>query len=156
MINAIITLPTQLVELSIYGYSDGTDYEENLKLKTKNCNNIRWRNKLTYEKVCLVMANYDLLCLCSKITEMSPLIIQEANSVQLPVLASDVKGNLELIKHEYNGLLFESNSVDSLRCQILNVLNNRNLLESIKKNIPQPINFDEISLQHLHLYNSLT
>ena len=60
------------------------------------------------------MADYDLLCVPSLSSEMSPLVIQEAFAAGIPVLASRGYGNIEQIRHGENGLVFNFNSADSL------------------------------------------
>ena len=101
------------------------------------------------------MQRHDLLCLCSTFSEMSPLVIQEARAARIPVLASNVYGNIEQIVHGKNGLIFKMNDVMSLRKQIATIINNPYILESISKNIQDPVLFATISKSHSEMYKSL-
>jgi glycosyltransferase involved in cell wall biosynthesis len=51
------------------------------------------------------------------------MVVNEALQISLPVLISDQCGAKELIKHEFNGLIFKSESLDSLTENMLIFLN---------------------------------
>ncbi len=155
LIEALSTIDPDLFELSIYGNSDDLDYESSLTLKTEQFNNILWKGKLPQHEVVNTMQEYDILCLCSTISEMSPLVIQEAFAAGIPVLASNVYGNAEQIQHNYNGLLFDYNNVDDLKLQILRCVNEEDLLMNLTKNITFPKSFRDVGNQYLDLYKSL-
>ena len=101
------------------------------------------------------MAEYNALCLCSTITEMSPLVIQEAFAAGLPVIASNVYGNAEQITHGINGLLFNFNDPNDLLKQLKRCIDEKDLLQSLSKNIKPPRSFVELGNEHLQLYKSL-
>ena len=142
-------------ELHIYGQSDGTEYEHRLRQQTQSFDSIYWHGILDNKKVVSTMSEYNALCLCSTITEMSPLVIQEAFSAGLPVIASNVYGNAEQIKHNFNGLLFNFNESNDLLKQMRRCLDEKDLLQSLSKNIKPPRSFDEVGEEHLRLYKSL-
>src|SRR5207249_4365601 len=100
-------------------------------------------------------AQHDMLCLPSAFSEMSPLVIQEAFGAGLPVLASEVYGNAELIKHNRNGLLFTFKSLDSLYVQLKRLLEEKALLLSLKEGVKPPIAFETVAAQYLTIYKSL-
>jgi len=122
LIAAIKKVPDHLLTLHIYGQTTDLNYEEKLKQETANHTNIHWMGKLNPQDVLITMKKYDALCLCSTFSEMSPLVIQEAFAAGIPVIASNVYGNAEQVKHETNGLLFEFNNVESLAFQITRLL----------------------------------
>ena len=155
LINSLRTINPELIELSIYGNSDDSDYEFGLRLETAQSKNISWKGKLLQHEVLKTMQEYDLLCLCSTFSEMSPLVIQEAFAARLPVLASNVYGNAEQIRHNYNGLLFDFNNVDDLRLQLLRCINEVSLLDDLAYNISPPRAFKEVGSDHVELYKSL-
>ncbi len=155
LMDALLELPTDAVELSIYGNSEGGEYERNLRNKTLDTLNIKWMGKLNQSDVISTMSQHDLLCLCSTFSEMSPLVIQEAKAAEIPVLASDVYGNSEQIIHDVNGLLFEFNNVDSLKNQIYRILNQPELLSNLKMNISKPRSFELVGDAYLNVYQQL-
>ncbi len=155
LIDAFKKLNSNAVQLDIYGQADDVDYESNLKKLAVNMPCIQWKGLLPHENVVQVMAQYDALCLCSTFSEMSPLVIQEAFAAGIPVIASNVYGNAEQIKHDVNGLLFKFNdSVDLLK-QLQRCINEKDLLPNLSSNILPPRSFEEVANEHIKLYNSL-
>ncbi len=152
LVEALTGLEAGAVELSIYGNSEVGDYESDLRKKTTRMTNVHWLGKLDQSEVLNTMINHDILCLCSTISEMSPLVIQEAKGAGIPVLASNVNGNAQQIKDGVDGLLFDFNSVASLIRQINRLIEDRNLLNVLKNNITEPRSFDDVGLEYLQLY----
>ncbi len=155
LIEAFLQLDQSMAELHIYGQSNGTDYENSLRQKTQNINSIYWHGIIDHEKVVSVMSDVNALCLCSTITEMSPLVIQEAFSARLPVIASNVYGSSEQIKHGVNGLLFNFNDPADLLKQLQRCIHEKDLLSNLSNNILPPRSFEEVANEHIKLYNSL-
>jgi glycosyltransferase involved in cell wall biosynthesis len=81
--------------------------------------------------------------------------IKEAFAAGIPVLASNVYGNADQIKHNENGLLFTFNDVASLRQQLLKCIKEKELLTQLKKNIKAPRNFKDVAVQYHLLYNRI-
>lgn len=155
LIDAVMKINKDLVQLSIFGNTDEIDYEQNLKNVTKDQDNIIWMGLLNKEDVLNKMVQHDILCLCSTFSEMSPLVIQEAFAVGLPVIASNVYGNAEQIIHDKNGLLFRFNDPLDLKFQIERCINESTLLDDISKNIIPPRSFDDVTEEYIKLYKSL-
>lgn len=155
LIEALDNFSATEIELSIFGNSDGTDYETKLRMKTTEKANIFWKGVLDQDKVQDEMHKHDLLCLCSTFSEMSPLVIQEARAAGLPVLASNVNGNKEQFENGATGLLFQMNNLESLKKQLSIITNNRNLIEEFKINIQKPRSFSDVSDDYLKLYQKV-
>lgn len=155
LVDAILKLPNSKVELYIYGSSDDFAYEANLKHLTLFNSNIHWMGRIKPDDVINIISQFDALCLCSVVSEMSPLVIQEANAAGIPVIASNVQGNAAFILHEFNGLLFEVNNTEQLRKLILKCLLDKELLLRLAKNIQIPRSFDKVGTEYIDLYNSL-
>ena len=86
---------------------------------------------------------------------MSPLVIQEAFAAGLPVIASNVYGNAEQIKHDVNGLLFRFKDVASLKEQLKRCINETFLLQELKKNLPPIRSFKEVGDAYEQLYKEV-
>ncbi len=155
LIDALQALPQEKITLSIYGQPADADYERDLRVKTERLANISWKGKLAQADVIPVLQQHDLLCLCSTFSEMSPLVIQEAFTAGIPVLASNVYGNAEQVQHGRNGLLFAFNNVTSLREQLQYCLDDSGLMERLKKNIPPSRSFREVAADYHLLYQRL-
>ena len=155
LLDALANFPKEEVELSIYGNSEEGEYENNLRNKTVEMPNVNWMGKLNQSDVIPTMAQHDFLCLCSTFSEMSPLVIQEAKAAVIPVLASNVYGNAEQIIHNFNGLLFDFNNVDSLQYQIHRIMHDPELLPKLKMNITKPRSFKMVGEEYLIVYRKL-
>lgn len=83
----------------------------------------------------------------------------EAMSAKLRIVASDIGGNRDLIKHHINGLLFESGNTQDLTEKICDCLNNfqqtSKLAEAARANVLQHHQFEEKAEQYYGLYSAL-
>jgi glycosyltransferase involved in cell wall biosynthesis len=82
-----------------------------------------------------IMTELDVLVVPSRWYENTPLVIQSALATKTPVIATDLGGMSELVKHEFNGLLFRLNDAQSLRQQLLRLTSDRSLLRALRDNI---------------------
>lgn len=155
LIEAIKYIDPLSLQLSIFGNSEDALYESFLQAETASYTNISWNGKLKQEDVVKTLQQHDALCLCSTFSEMSPLVIQEAFASGIPVIASNVYGNAEQIRHNHNGLLFEFNNVNDLRKQILRCINETELLNELTKKIIPPRPFIEVGKEYIDLYKNL-
>jgi len=155
LLEALSDIDPKLVELSVYGNSDDHFYETELRAFTDQKPNIFWKGKLQQADVVATLQAHDVFCLCSTLAEMSPLVIQEAFAAKIPVIASNVYGNVEQICHEINGLLFNFNDVYDLRRQIQKCISEPDLLKKMVKNIVQPRSFEEVGDEYYELYNKI-
>jgi len=155
LLDAMDGLPEEKVELSIYGQHDDDEFYRQCRKKTENKTNIHWRGILPHENVISVFRQHDALCLPSAISEMSPLVIQEAFAAGIPVIASAVYGNIELIIPEENGLLFTFKSTEDLRIKLRLIIDDPILLSKMKSQIQPPISFDSLGKQYVDIYQNL-
>jgi glycosyltransferase involved in cell wall biosynthesis len=154
LLDALFTLNCDDYRLDIYGPTADIKYEQDLKYKSKGYGNINWKGTLVHDEIIKVMINYDLLCMCSIITEMSPLIIQESFAAGLPVLASNVPGNKEVISDEVNGLLFKNGSKENLREQLKRCFLNSSILTDIRNNIRISNDSRDLAISYDSIYKS--
>jgi glycosyltransferase involved in cell wall biosynthesis len=155
LLEALQSLPETKISLDIYGQPTEAAYEKNCRQLTEGKTNINWKGVLQQQEVVATMQNYDALCLCSTFSEMSPLVIQEAFAAGIPILASNVYGNAEQVRHDWNGLLFTFNSVTSLREQLRRCIDNPNLLNELKKNNSSARSFEEVASDYDLLYRKI-
>ena len=155
LIEALSSFESNDFELTIYGSTDDESYENKLKIQSAKMKNVKWMGVLPHSETLATMKKFDIFCLCSTVSEMAPLVIQESFAANLPVLASNVNGNKHLIKNDINGLLFDFNSISSLRHQLNRLLHEEGLVNELKSNISTPMMFDPVVENHLTLYRNL-
>src|SRR6202008_2828583 len=113
-------------------------YVETLKSRSAGVpNQIRWRGPYRGDAVWAVMAGLDWLTVPSRWYENSPNAILEAYEMGVRVIAADRGGMAELVIHEKSGLLFKLDNIEDLRRQIMVVLKHPQLLEKLRRGIPQ-------------------
>lgn len=153
LIIAISSLPYDELQLDIYGEAGELIYMEECKALSLSMPHVHWKGKVPTEDVVEILSAYDVLCLPSVVCEMAPLVIQEAFAAGIPVLASNVYGNAEMLKDGENGWLFKFKDINDLQLKIKMLIDNRGLISSAKKNIPAVRDFCEVSEDYDQLYN---
>ncbi len=156
LIQALKGIDPRKVSLHIYGSSNDHDYERRCKVDSVAMPNIKWMGQVEQAQVIPYMQQYHALCLPSTFSEMSPLVIQEAFAAGIPVIASNIYGNAEQVKHEKNGLLFEFNNAGALREQIQRLIDNPALISQFQQNIESPRSFRQVGDEYYQLYQELT
>ena len=102
-----------------------------------------------------VLSEIDVLVVPSVWHENNPRVIQEAFAAQIPVIASNVGGMSEFVKHEVNGLLFDRNNEIDLARQLSRVVNEPGLLQQLRDGI-KPVKKIETEVEELlKLYEEL-
>lgn len=114
--------------------------------------NLSYKGFVASENVIDIISKYKAVIVPSRVEEMAPLIIMEANHAKVPVVASDVKGNLEMVTRLNCGLLFRSESVSDLVDSIKLINKNSTDFLFLK---PCISDFNELALRHIKLYNSI-
>ncbi len=80
------------------------------------------------------------LYVCSSLSEGYPLVVQEALSLELPVLSTNCLGKEDLFHNEDFGLIV-NNSVEGITNGLVKIINDDVLLKKYKKNIHDKYNF---------------
>lgn len=113
---ALKSLKDLKLELEVYGNIVDSQYFEECKALF----DFKYCGIISREQLLNKMTDYDFLVLPSIFTEMYPMVIHEAFSMHLPVIASSAKGNADIIIDSVNGFIFKYDDYRSL----YNVLKN--------------------------------
>lgn len=90
---------------------------------------------LSWKDLQVIYSKCDFFVLPTLLHETFSLVILESFRFGLPVIGSNVGAVPELVKHDYNGFLFEPNDVNELKCAMEKVINlNKKELEKMKRN----------------------
>ena len=130
-------------ELNIYGdMTMSSKYSRGLAKAAKN-HNIYFKGRFENEQIGEILSNTDVLVVPSIWFENSPLTIHEAFIAGIPVITSNLGGMADLVQHGVNGLLFEVGNADDLRDKVNAIINDRRLLEKLRKGIPHVKTIEE-------------
>lgn len=102
-----------------------------------------------------VLMELDLVVLPSKY-EGLPLVPLEAFALEKPIIASNVPGNIDIVQHNQNGLMFNVNKYSDLSKSINLLLNDKPLLEKLRLGsieTYQRYSYDVFISSYTHIYN---
>ncbi len=156
LIDAFISMASNHHVLKIY--SD-TENETNPFVascidKTKSFANVLWCKPFPPEDSKKVLDAIEVLVVPTRITEMSPLVIHEAKSTGIFVVASSNKGNVETLRNYTRSILYPENKFESLAQAMLQVSAGL-LFSPLGFGNDKSFQFEHTASQYLDLYNSV-
>ncbi len=101
------------------------------------------------------LLNISNLAVSTSLREGLPVNIMEAMYVGLPIIATDCRGNRDLVRNDFNGFLIGTSDVDSLVTNIEKIYNDKKLALIFKKNNNQEIKrylLDNIMKDMINIY----
>ena len=102
-------------QVEVYGdLTARSDYSQELLHMAKNDPRIRFCGVAARTQIGEILRNLDVVVVPSLWYENSPNVILEAFAYGVPVIASNLGGMAELVKHEMNGLLFPMGDAPAL------------------------------------------
>ncbi len=142
--------------LLIYGDASGNpQYAATLQEMARGNDNIHFMGAFPHSRLGEVLAGMDVLVVPSQWHENNPRVVQEAFAGRTPVIASNVGGIAEFVRHNVNGLLFEHSSVDDLRAQIERVLVEPGLIRRLEGGISPVKTIAEEMSEIIEIYKEL-
>lgn len=103
-------ISTKSIELDVFGNIVDQPYYSECKKEYE----FNYKGSISREELLLKLPEYDFLVLPSVFTEMYSMILQESINAQLPVIASSAKGNVDQIRDNQNGFIFNYNDSEHL------------------------------------------
>lgn len=156
LIKAARFFTAEQIQIDIFGNAPDAAFLEKCKKETAAFNHINWMGKLEQQQVVPTISKYDALILPSTFSEMSPLVIQEAFAAGVPVIGSNVYGIAELVKNDKTGWLFQFNDINSLQNLLTRLVENPDMIQNCKAQLPVPTSFTELATQYVELYNDIS
>jgi glycosyltransferase involved in cell wall biosynthesis len=156
LLRAVLDLPSHLpIEVKIYGDLNKTPgYGQELVDLVGQDRRVSFLGTFDNSKMGEVMTGIDVLAVPSTWYDF-PLVIPSALATNTPVIATDLPGMNEMIRHEVNGLLFERNDWKGLSTQIRRVMEERDLLQHLKNGIQPVKTVEQMGAEYLDLYAKL-
>ena len=139
LVEAFNTLPAAGATLKVYGRSaEDQDYESSLQLGAGENESIEFCGTFPNSEIAKVFEGIDVLVVPSLWYENTPLVIYSAQAARCPVVASDLPGLSAAIKHDENGLLFESGCSADLEKKLARLVTEQGLLQRLSANSRTP------------------
>jgi glycosyltransferase involved in cell wall biosynthesis len=157
LLDAFLRIESNNIELRIHGDFDNDNdeyksYSNRIKARFKR-KNIHWYGRYENRNVNAILSEIDILIVPSIWFENSPLVIHEAFLSKTPVITSKAGGMEEMVQHNINGLLFELGNDEDLKRQILRIIDQPDLLNRFKTNLPDVTDIKKHSMDIRKIYN---
>ncbi len=149
-------LPTRHrpVEFLIYGDGDGIDYLRDLARQTGVDDILHFKGLVTDIPERLAAADTLLM---TSIYEGMPISLIEATHAGLPMIATDVGGCAEIVRHGKNGFTFSAKDVEAGAAHILKLFSSPALCQQFSTKsleIAREFSMEKVSALHTVLYDN--
>jgi glycosyltransferase involved in cell wall biosynthesis len=157
LIRAFKSLPPGLdATLTIYGNLERFEsFVENLRGLARGDERIDFAGPFPRENVGRVLAELDTLVVPSRWYENAPGVIFEAFAAGVPVVATDLGGISEFVRHQENGLLFALEDAGDLARQLRRLVEEPALLERLRAGIGPVKTVEQYAGELEELYDTL-
>ncbi|HUT75572.1 MAG TPA: glycosyltransferase [Armatimonadota bacterium] len=153
LIEAANRLAPEAARLLIVGKGEAR-YEENLRRHARNPA-IEFLGEVPAENVPEIYERLHALVLPSICYDNWPVTMQEAVAARRPIIASDIGGMAEALKHERNALLFAAGDAEALHKQLVRVVEDPQALARFADNLPPPDDPEQSTAAHEAVYRRL-
>ena len=147
--------PKQIVYVGRDSYEKGIDILQ--KIESEINGTVKFCTDLPWDETMKILKSSEILVVPSR-TESIPQVIKEAFYLKVPVIATNVGGNPELVTHEKTGILVPPEDPEKLTVAINNLLNNeetrRNLADNAFEFINNNFSWDVLLEKYTSLYES--
>lgn len=156
LVQAVRELADAPIELKIYGkLNELSPYLARIRKLVGDDPRIKLCGTFPNPEIGSIFSGLDVLVVPSLWHENSPLVIYSAQYAKCPVIASNMAGMSEIIKHNQNGLLFEAGNVSELAASIQMVLKDRVLLQRFSENAMVPLSIQAYVEKLIEMYQDL-
>jgi glycosyltransferase involved in cell wall biosynthesis len=157
LIRAFKSLPPGLdATLTIHGNTERFgSFVEKLRGLAGGDERINFAGPFRREMVGRVLSEIDVLVVPSRWYENAPGVVFEAFAAGLPVVATDLGGMSEFVKHEESGLLFERENAEDLARQLRRLCEEPGLIERLRRGIGPVKTVEENAEELERLYDTL-
>ena len=156
LVEAFKALPQGKAFLTIYGSRNiwTETYYDQLK-RQANGFPIDFRPSFQRENLSKALSDQDVVVLPSLWPETFSLMIREANSLGLPVIASNIGAIPEAVREGMNGFLFTPGSVESLKRCMLRFMGEPGLIQQMASQMPRVKTMAEHAREMVGVYEKI-
>lgn len=155
LVEAFNRLPPDAASLTLYGSETAfPDYAAQVRAAIRHPH-VRVAGPAPFDQVGAVMRQFDALITPSLWYENSPLVIQEAYALGIPVIASNLGALTEKVQDGVSGRLFPAGDSAALAAILQEIIADPALLAHYRQQISPPPTIEEHTLQVEQLYRQL-
>ena len=139
LLEAVAGLAPERLELRVYGaYAPyhGDDRDRARLAHLLAAPGVSHLGPLPHASIPAALAGLDVLAVPSVWIENAPFVIKEAFLAGVVVVASDLGGMAEMVKHERSGLLFPAGDASALRRALARLCDDPGLLSRLRAGLP--------------------
>jgi len=141
------------VDLKVYGKNeDSPNYVAELLGIAKDNPRIAFCGIFPNFRIGDIFSDLDVLVVPSVWYENTPLVIYSAFAAGCPVIASNLGGMSEVVRHDENGLLFERGDVAGLAKALNRLSHDRDLLRELTNKVRQPKSIEGYVAEIVDIY----
>jgi len=157
LVKALRSLPDhEPIEVKIYGKTvDYPEYAEELRRIAGDDPRITFCGTFPNDRIGDIFAGLDVLVVPSIWYENTPLVIYSAHAAGCPVIAANLGGMAEVVRHGENGLLFEPGEVAGLAEALECLCRDRGVLRRLTRNVRPPRSIENYVEELLHVYEDV-
>ena len=147
--------PKQIAYVGRDSFEKGIDILR--KIESQINGSVKFCTDLPWDETMKILKSSEMLVVPSR-TESIPQVIKEAFYLKVPVIATNVGGNPELVVHQETGILVPSEDPEKLVTEINNLLDNeearRNYANNAFEFINKNFSWDVLLEKYTNLYES--
>jgi len=141
------------IEIHVHGFIP-EDYLTFIKSIPTNVR-IEMHGSYSQEHIEEIASSLDLMVLPSIWEDCAPLTIAESLAMGLPVVAPKIGGFPDFVKHGFNGFLYSHNNVRELASVLVQLNQNRDVLNKVKENAYLPYKFEDYLQFVINVYDKM-
>lgn len=142
LIKAFNNIKANNIELNIYGKVLDENYFVQVDAVNLKSDKVKYHGAYTPQELPEILSKTDIVIIPSR-SESYSLVVRECLYCGVPVIASNVGGIPEIIKDGENGLLFDPGNYKELANKIQLVINNPEIIKTLRSNIKPVQTIDE-------------
>lgn len=144
------------ISLKVYGNKmQDPCYTRTLESICGNLDNINFLGTFPNREINNILSDIDILVVPSTWLENTPLVILSAFANRVPVICTDLPGMTEIVRNNYNGMVFKLEDSNDLFDKMEQFIQNPTLIEAFSNNIQKVKTIDDNAAELEKIYNSL-
>ncbi len=154
LLEAFRRIPGRVAELHVYGSAERSHYMDRLSRQARGCP-VVFHGSVGRHKMAQIYSEADFVIIPSTWYENCPFVLIESLAQGTPVIASDVPGMSEFIKHGENGFLFPRGDAEALYAVLRRIIDEPQKSRSLSGACSYAVTSRDVAGRVLEIYESV-